>query len=69
MIGFLKRLFCRHKNKKCITNLYGDVVNMLSTDKHIYRSVWKCTNCGKCFYSEKLDPDCMIINWCKNKKG
>lgn len=66
---FFKKLFCPHKEKVCITNLHGDVVNLMSTKKHIYRSVWRCSRCGKCFYSEKLDPDCVTSNWYVTKKG
>ena len=68
IINLLKSLFCLHKNKECITNLHGDVVNMVSTKRHIYRSVWRCTRCGKCFYSEHLDPDCVTVNWYMKRK-
>lgn len=33
----LKQLFCRHKDKKFIRNIYGDEINRISTRK-IYRS-------------------------------
>lgn len=66
---FIKSLFCLHKNKECITNLHGDIVNLMSNKKHIYRSVWRCTKCGKCFYSSKLDPECNTINWYLKRKG
>ena len=49
----LKQLFCRHKDKKFIRNIYGDEINRLSTKK-IYRSEWKCNKCGKTIYDTKL---------------
>lgn len=62
----LKQLFCRHKELHCLTNIYGDYINIISTRSKIYRSIRQCTKCGKIIYSEKLDKTCKIVNW-KNK--
>lgn len=62
LIKFVKRLNCKHTNQKCITNFYGDAINMISTKK-IYRSAWECKDCGEILYSEYLEPTCKVINW------
>ena len=54
----MKQLFCRHKNKICITNIYGDCINIFGC-----RSIWKCVKCNKRFRSDKLNEDCKIINF------
>ena len=55
---FFKRLFCKHKSKKCITNIYGDMINDLNC-----RSVWECEKCGKLFFSSELNQNCKVINF------
>ena len=49
----LKRLFCKHKDQKFIRNIYGDEINRISTKK-IFRSEWKCNECGKTIYHSEL---------------
>lgn len=49
----VKQLFCKHKSQKFIRNIYGDEINRISTKK-IFRSEWKCKNCGKTFYRSEL---------------
>lgn len=63
IIKKLRQLFCLHKHKECITNIYGDMVNLLSTKHKIYRSVWKCKDCGKIFYESSLCNSCKVSNW------
>ena len=58
-----KRLTCNHQNKECLTNFGGDMINIVSTYKKIYRSAWECHECGKIIYSEKLEPTCNVTNW------
>ena len=53
-----QRLRCKHLN-----NFGGDMINVVSNHRHIYRSAWECENCGKIIYSEKLEPTCKITNW------
>ena len=55
---FLKKLFCKHKNKKCITNIYGDLRNDFDC-----MSIWECENCGKLFLNSKLNRNCKVINF------
>lgn len=54
MIRYLKRLikrrFCKHKNISFVRNIYGDEINHISLRK-VYRSWWKCSDCG--FYIPK----------------
>ena len=47
------KLFCKHKNQKWVRNIYGDEVNRISTCK-IYRSEWRCADCGKVIYRHEL---------------
>lgn len=49
----LKKIFCKHENLEFIRNIYGDEINRVSL-KHIYRSIWKCKDCGKIVYKGKL---------------
>lgn len=49
----LKQLFCKHKNQRFIRNIYGDEINRISTKK-IFRSEWKCSDCGKVIYHSEL---------------
>ena len=53
-----KKLFCKHKKKTCITNIYGDVRNHMDCC-----SVWKCERCNKIFLSDELEPSCKVVNF------
>lgn len=53
-----KKLFCKHKEKFCVTNIHGDFINYLAC-----RSVWECKECGKRFFSNKLEPSCDVVNF------
>lgn len=53
-----RRLFCKHHNQKCITNIYGDLIN-----DYDCRSIWKCLNCGQLIKSDELCKDCKTINF------
>lgn len=53
-----KKLFCKHKEKFCVTNIHGDMINWIGC-----RSVWECKRCGKRFHSGKLEPSCSIVNF------
>ena len=53
-----KKLFCKHKKKTCITNIYGDVRNHMNCC-----SVWKGERCNKIFLSDKLEPSCKVVNF------
>lgn len=57
-MNFLKRLRCKHVNKKCLTNIYGDIINDFNC-----RSIYVCKDCGKYIPSNKLDKNCKIINF------
>lgn len=46
-------MFCKHKNLKFIRNIYGDEINYISL-KMIYRSEWKCKDCGRIVYKGEL---------------
>ncbi len=63
MIKFIKRLFCKHEEKFCVTNIHGDMINHLNC-----RSIWECKKCGKRFKNNKLDIDCKYVNF-KRKIG
>jgi ribosomal protein L37AE/L43A len=63
MVKFFKRLFCKHEEKFCVTNIHGDMINHLNC-----RSIWECKKCGKQFKSNKLDTDCKYVNF-KRKIG
>lgn len=58
-----QRLRCKHLNQECITNFGGDMINLVSSHHHIYRSAWRCRDCGEIIYNEKLEPTCKITNW------
>lgn len=62
---FVKRLRkqCKHNNKRCITNLHGDFIDVMSGYKDIYRSVWFCKDCGKFFLDKRLDKTCNSSNF------
>lgn len=49
----LKRLFCKH-SFVFDRNIYGDEINRISLSK-IYRSKWKCSECGKIKYKGELN--------------
>ena len=60
----LKQLFCKHENKTCLTNCYGDYIDIASGYKFpTIRSIWKCKDCGKIIKSQYLVKDCSVINW------
>lgn len=46
---------CKHKSIEFIRNVYGDEINVLSSDRMIVRSIWKCKNCGKIIYKGRLN--------------
>lgn len=54
---FLKRLFCKHKNQRTVTNIGGDFINLIDT-----RSIRICKNCGKIIFSPDLDETCNKVN-------
>lgn len=58
-----KRFFCKHNEKVCITNIFGDLINDYNC-----RSIWKCKKCGKKFKSNKLDYNCKIVNFVMTNK-
>ena len=64
-MNMFKRLFCKHKNKKCLSNFHGDYIDIVSPlfSNKIYRSAWQCQDCGKIIYSTSLEPACKIVNW------
>ena len=47
-----KKLFCKHEYE-FVRNIYGDEINECSG----YRSVWKCSKCGKYQYRYDLKLD------------
>lgn len=57
-----KRLFCKHNEKVCITNIYGDLINDWNC-----RSVWECKKCGKMFRSDELEESCDVVNFVMKK--
>lgn len=52
MIGFIKRLICKHEWKFC-RNIYGDEINAAGGK----RSLWRCAKCGKFKLMEALYRD------------
>lgn len=58
MKTLLKRLFCKHEEKFCVTNIHGDMINYLNC-----RSIWECKNCGKRFKKDELCEDCNYVNF------
>lgn len=48
----LKELFCRHKNLEFLGNIYGDLIDALSTYDKINHSAWRCKKCGKIIFKE-----------------
>ena len=49
MTKFIKRLFCKHKYE-FVRNIHGDEIRYVGWK----RSIWKCTKCGKIYYSAYL---------------
>ena len=45
-----KEFFCRHNDLEFLGNIYGDLIDEVSTYQHINRSAWKCTKCGKIIF-------------------
>lgn len=68
LVNVLKQFLCRHKNKKCITNLNGDMCNINNKRNMTYRSIWKCEQCGKIIYMPYECDTCDIVNWYTIKK-
>lgn len=58
MFNLFKRLFCKHKEKTCITNIHGDWINIYNC-----RSIWKCKKCKKLIKSNELVKDCKFVNF------
>lgn len=52
----LKKLFCRHKNIEFLGNIYGDLINTVSSFNRTNRSAWICKDCGKIIFSEEFGP-------------
>jgi hypothetical protein len=48
----INELFCRHKDLKFLGNVYGDLIDAVSTYKKINRSAWRCKKCGKIIFKE-----------------
>lgn len=63
ILRLIKRMRCKHQDLKCITNFYGDMINVISTHKKIYRSAWVCKDCGRIICKERLEPSCKVINY------
>lgn len=57
MKNFFKRFICKHKNQRTITNIGGDMINMIDA-----RSVRECKDCGKIIFSPCLDIECTKVN-------
>lgn len=49
MKWLLRKLFCKHENKKFIRNIYGDEINHQNA-----RSLHRCQDCGKIIRSGHL---------------
>ena len=58
MIQIIKQLFCKHSDKECITNLYGDYIHYYNC-----RSIHRCKHCGKEIKGKQLNKGCKIINF------
>ena len=54
---FLKRMICKHKNQRTVTNIGGDFINLLDA-----RSIRICKDCGKSIFSPNLDTECTKVN-------
>ena len=49
-----KDLLCSHKDLEFLGNVYGDLIDIVSTYKQINRSAWKCKKCGKLIFKENF---------------
>lgn len=58
MLKLIKKLFCVHSEKECITNLHGDYINHYNC-----RSIYRCNKCGKQFKSMQLNSSCEYVNF------
>ena len=58
MNKFIKRLFCRHKHTKTITNISGDYLYFYKC-----RSIKLCPECGKIIKDQNPDRNCKICNF------
>ena len=59
----IKSIFCKHKEKECLTNFNGEYINIVSTFFKTYRSAYQCKCCGKIIFDTELNLDCKTINW------
>lgn len=50
------KLFCKH-DYQFYRNIYGDEINHFLLIHKIYRSIDRCTKCGKLKYKEELHKD------------
>ena len=64
MKNIFKKLFCKHKDIICITNIYGNLINTMNC-----RSVWECKDCGKRFKSNSLCKNCNYVNFKEKQNG
>lgn len=48
------RIKCKHNDLEFYKNIYGDNINGYSSGVPIYRSIWRCKNCGKLILRENL---------------
>lgn len=53
ILRLIRRLLCKHQSLEFYFNIYGDHI-IYSGDK---RSCWRCNDCGKYVYSEKLNTE------------
>lgn len=58
-----KRITCKHDDLLCISNIHGDLINIISPVGGITRSVWICKKCGAIKYASFMDPNCKITNF------
>jgi hypothetical protein len=45
----LRALFCRHRERKFVRNIFGDEINWCGG----YRSLWRCCGCGKYLHADQ----------------
>ena len=50
----IKNITCKHE-LAFVRNIYGDEINIVSTENRTYRSEWQCTKCGKIKYKQYLN--------------
>lgn len=71
-MNLFKRFRCNH-DWKCVTNFCGDYVNIVSTPTltnlkgRTYRSLWRCTKCGKEEFRGEVCEDCRVVNYYENE--